>query len=620
MIKELFVLSRKKIFKYLLVLIVLCVGIISKPINTSSEYDNFYNKYSNHLNLIDKENIWPFLPECEEREYLYDHIKYLNQRHDEIQVYVDMAEKKANSSLFKDDVNKIKQELSYQNERLQADVKFEDTYINDKIINNFLSVYGLYIISSILIITLFYDDIKNGQFQIFKTYKNNLKNIFASKMFSYFMFMGFSTIAFILVEIIHLEGNYSVYSMESLSETFVNLSLVEYVALKYLNAFINATLFSTLLMTVLLLTRNLVVTMTSIFLGMLISFFSFGSIMSSFKYFNLYYFMFVDKLQFNGMNILLNIIKIMLCILLIGLFYVLYIKDFSVDIFKKSKKVVLKTTNSILHILRELLIPSKGILAIAVVLLFSVYQYNTFKMTNDYKEVNYQEFKKQYLGPINEDRYEDILIDQKEIQECYEKSFIIWELVEEDPENAAELLMENDTTLYKAKNLENIGRLRVEFEEAMELGLNNLVDNRGANLLVMKDKGIYLFECISILALPLIFVYMSFRKQMTLPSYSTIIETSKTGEKKYLMFSNVLFALLIIINTIIMIVGHIIKIQKVYPINLSYTLKDILFANIGLSLSTTLVIFGIVLVLSVIFVSKISYFVMNKISSNKVNK
>ena len=58
MIKELFVLSRKKIFKYLLVLIVLCVGIISKPINTSSEYDNFYNKYSNHLNLIDKENIY----------------------------------------------------------------------------------------------------------------------------------------------------------------------------------------------------------------------------------------------------------------------------------------------------------------------------------------------------------------------------------------------------------------------------------------------------------------------------------------------------------------------------------------------------------------------------------
>lgn len=302
----------------------------------------------------------------------------------------------------------------------------------------------------------------------------------------------------------------------------------------------------------------------------------------------------------------------MLCIILIGLFYILYVKDFSVDILKRSKKVVLKTTNSILHILRELLIPSKGILAIVVVLLFSIYQYNTFKMTNDYKEVYYQEFKKQYLGPINEDRYEDILIDQKEIQECYEKSFIIWELVEEDPENAAELLMENDTTLYKAKNLENIGRLRVEFEEAMELGLNNLVDNRGANLIVMKDKEIYLIECISILAIPLIFVYMNFRKQMAIPSYSTVIKTSKTGEKKYLLFSNGLFVLLVIFNTILMIYGHIIRIEKVYPIDLSYTLKDILFANVGLSLSNTLFIFGVFIVLTIILFSQISYCLINK--------
>ena len=141
-------------------------------------------------------------------------------------------------------------------------------------------------------------------------------------------------------------------------------------------------------------------------------------------------------------------------------FYVLYIKDFSVDIFKKSKKVVIKTTNAIIHILRELLIPSKGILAIAVVLLFSIYQYNTFKITNDYKEVSYQNFKMNYLGPINEERYQDMLKDQNVIQECYEKSLIIWDLIEKDPINAGELLIENEEILYKAQNFENIEDLQ----------------------------------------------------------------------------------------------------------------------------------------------------------------
>ena len=139
-----------------------------------------------------------------------------------------------------------------------------------------------------------------------------------------------------LTEMIQIEGNYSVYNIKSLSETFMNLDLIGFVAVKYANAFLNTVLFSILLMTVLLLTRNLVVTMTGVFLGMLTSFFAFGSIMSNLKYFNLYFYMFVDKLEFNGMNAFLYVTKLVLCILLIGLFFVLYAKDFSIDIFKKS--------------------------------------------------------------------------------------------------------------------------------------------------------------------------------------------------------------------------------------------------------------------------------------------
>lgn len=620
MIKEFFVLSRKKIFKYLLILIVLCVGITSKPIQTSSEYDNFYNKYSNKLEFFETNGVYRFTPECKERDYLIGHIVYLTGRHDNIASKVEMLEKQLNSSLFVDDSDKLNNELTYQIERLNADVKFYDTYKNEIILNNDILIYCLYIIGIILVISIFYDDIKNGQLQIFKTYKNNLKNIFKFKLLSFLSIMTISTITFMCVEMIQLNGNYSVYNIKSLSETFMNLNLISYIAVKYMNVFVNAILFSIVLITVLQITRNLVVTMISSFLGMLVSFFAYSTTMSNFKYFNLFYFMFADKLQYNGINTTLSITKLCLCILFIILFYLIYVKDFSIDIFKKSKKVALKTTNSILHILRELLIPSKGILAITIVLLFSIYQFNTFKMSLDYKEVSYQEFKKQYLGSINEKRYKDVLDDYEEIQKCYEKSLMIWELVEENPEKAGELLIENDVVLNKARNLENIGRLRVEFEEAMSLELDNLVDDRGANLLVMKDKEIYLIECLSILALPLIFVYMSFRKLMRLPSYSTVIKTSKSGEKKYLLLSNVLFTLLVILNTFIMIIGHIIKIEKYYPLDLSYTLKDILFANIGISLSTTLVIFGVGVVLGIILISKLSYFIINNIYLEKFNK
>lgn len=617
MIKELFVLSRKKTFICLILLIVLCIGISLKPINTSIAYDNFYKIYSNKLELLESDSLWTFLPECKEREYLANQISYLIERDEEITTNIEMLEKKINSTLFKDDLDTLNQELKYENTRLQADVKFYDVYKNDTILNNNTLIYCLYIIGILLIASIFYDDIKNGQLQIYKTYRNNLKDIFKLKLLSYFSLLSISTIIFMLIEMILTNGNNSIYNFESLSETFMDLNMNGYIIFKYLNAMINTVLFSTLFISLLLIVRNLVVICTTFFLTMLASFFAFGNIMSSLKYFNLYYLMFVDKLQYNGVNTVLNITKLSLCIIFIVLFYVIYVKDFSIVIFKKSKKQVLKTTNSIIHGLRELLIPSKGILAIAVVLLFSIYQYNTFKMSYDYEEVSYQNFKVNYLGPINEDRYNEILEEYNEIQDCYEKYIEIQKFAEIDPDKYFDLVAENKEVVIKAQNFENIGKLKTEFEEAMMLGLDNLVDNRGANLLVMKDRGIYLIECISILALPLIFVYISFRKQMTLPSFLTVIKTSKTGEKKYLNLCNLLFTLLVIFNTILMVIGHVIRIEKFYPIDLSNTLKDILFAKISLSLSATLVIFIIISILGIILISKLSYLIMNKSSSNK---
>lgn len=619
MIKEISVLFKKKICKYLILLIVLSFGLSFSHLKTSTVYDNFYNTHYNQLESF-KQPLYALVPECEENNYLITHINYLINRKDAYAFNIDMLEKKMNSSLFKDDIDKLSHELSFEKTRIKEETKFYDTYINEKILKNSLLIYCLYIVGIILIYSLFYDDIQNGQLQIFKTYKNNLKDIFKSKLFAYLSFLSICTLVFMFIEMILLDGNYSVYNMESLSETFININLTGYVAFKYINAFFNIILFSIMFMTLLLVTRNLVVSTTVSFLGMLVSFFSYSTIISNLKYFNLYYFMFADKFQYNGMNTFLNVIKLILCILFIILFYIFYVKDFSVNLFKKSTKTVFKTTNSIAHISRELLFPSKGILAIAVVLLFSIYQFNTFKITSDYKEVYYQKFKEQYLGPINEERYEDILADFDEIQECNEKFLEIQKVADQDIDKYFELMIENEYIANKAQNMDNIIKLKAEFEEAMSLGLKNLVDNRGANLLVMKDKEIYLAECLSILALPLIFVYMNFRKQMTLSSYSNVIKTSKTGEKKYFIFSNLLFVLLTMLNTIIMVVGHITKIEKFYPLNLSYTLKDILFANIGISLSTTLIIFSIVTVLGIFIISKISYFVMDKSSSNIISK
>lgn len=617
MIKEISVLFKKKICKYLILLIVLSLGFSFSHLKTSTVYDNFYNTHYNQLESF-KQPLYALVPECEENYYLITHINYLINRKDAYAFNIDMLEKKINSSLFKDDIDKLRHELSFENTRIKEETKFYDTYINEKILKNSLLIYCLYIVGIILICSLFYDDIQNGQLQIFKTYKNNLKDIFKSKIFAYLSFLSICTLLFIFIETIQLDGNYSIYNMESLSETFINLNLTRYVAFKYINAFFNTILFSTIFMTLLLVTRNYVISLTSAFLGLLVSFFTYSTSMSNLKYFNIYYFMFGDKFQYNGMNTFLYIVRLILCILFIVLFYYLYTKDFSVNLFKKSKKTVLKSTNSIIHILRELLIPSKGILAIAVVFLFSIYQYNTFKMSYDYKEEYYQEFKKQYLGPINDERYEEILDEYDEIQECYLKFMEIQEIAEKDEEKYFELMIKNEDVVIKAQKLENMGKLIVEFEEAMSLGLTNLVDNRGANLLMMKDQKLYLIECLSILVLPLIFVYVNFRKQMTLPSYITVIKTSKTGETKYLLLNNLLYVLLVILNTAIMIFGHLIKIKKSYPINLSYTLKDILLVNIGLSLKTTLFIFSIVVIIGIVIVSMLSYFIMNTSSSNKI--
>ena len=617
MIKELFVLTRKKIFKYLILLIIFCLGLSLTQLKPSSDYDNFYDAYSNQLELFDKDESYQLIPVSNEGEYIYYQLKYLVNRRNKIIMNVDMLERKIESSLFKDDLDELKLELTFEKEKENEEVKFYNTYLNEKILSNNLLIYCLYIMGISLAISIFYDDVKNGQSQIFKTYKNNLKNIFKSKLFSYMFLISICTLAFMFIELILLDGNYSVYNLKSFSETFMNLNLIEFIVLKYLNAFINTILVSTMFMSVLFATRNLVVTMISSFLGMLMSFFAFATTMSNFKYFNLYYLLFVDKLQFNGVNTLLSISKIILCVGFVSLFYLIYLKDFNFDFFKNRKKAGLKSTNVILHILRELLFQSKGILAITIVLLFSVYQVNTFKISSDFKETSYQQYKTNYLGTISNSKYEEILYEYQVVQENYSKFLEIEEIANQNPEQSIQIYRENEDIISKAQNMDNIQRLKAEYEEAMELGLSNFVDNRGSNILLMKDQPIYLLECLSILVVPLVFIYISFRKQMTIPSYSNIIKTSKLGVKNYFNLSDILFVNLTVLNTLIMVVGHIIKVKKYYLLDFSYSLKDILYANSNLSILSAIILFSIIVIFGIIIISKILIYVMYYINSKK---
>mgnify|MGYP003311312938 CR=1 FL=1 len=114
MIRELLNLTRKKISKYLLMIIIFCTVFTLLQLKPSTDYNDFYNTYSSQLEIFKDEGSFLLIPVSNEGDYIYYQLKYLVNRQETIDVNIDMLKRKINSSLFRDDLKQLNKELLFE--------------------------------------------------------------------------------------------------------------------------------------------------------------------------------------------------------------------------------------------------------------------------------------------------------------------------------------------------------------------------------------------------------------------------------------------------------------------------------------------------------------------------
>lgn len=430
--------------------------------------------------------------------------------------------------------------------------------------------------------------------------------------------MFISSLIPLMIELLLCKGNYSVYCFSSLSSTFMDLSIKQYIIYKYLSCFICILLVSFLYLMILLITRNHVISIVILAITGFIEYIAYGfitetNVMMPFKYINLMYWLFFEQGRYLSIGSVSIIVKILLLIVLVTFLFIVYTKGIHIAQIT-SKSFSLRSVDPFAHVIYEVMIEAKGILAVIVILLYAGYNIYNFRITKDSKEEYYQSFKTSYLGEITEEKYQKICEDYEKIDLAYEKAQSIYQQANKDPENASQIYEANLDILDLARNNENIARVRSEYEEAMDQGVQTFVDNRGAQILFMKGQTVFFIQSMLVIVIPLVTVCLYHDRLMHQKERYLLINTSSLGIKVTKKISSICYFLLILISTCLYTGLHIYKVTNKYPVYFTNTLKDLLIMDVPVPVWLALIICELILTMFIFGITRFVSFMKRKIS------
>lgn len=624
--EEIEVFVRKPMIWFSLILFACSIIFTFIQLPDTSVYDALYDEYQESVEAYRNNYFLGKIPSSDATEVLGEQWSYLTKTVANVfPNYVKAAGSRVNSSLFQDEQKETQSELEFEENRLNSGIAFVNIYQNDHVLKNNMIVYTLLLIGIISIISLFYDDIENGTVKLFRTLESHLSNIFLHKWFVYILWMFLLCGIGLCFDLLCTKGNYTIYDLPAFQNTFCNFTVQQYLMWKYLNCFFNCVLLSFLFIVLLLLSRNHVTSIITTGLIIFVSYLSYGNISDGnilmvLKYANIYQWLFADIYEYSSIYRMTFFIKIFLCIVLSCISYFLYINEICTKPLLK-KKISLRSTDPCVHIMREVYAESKGILAIMLVLLFGIYNLQQFQISKGSAADAYQEFKNAYLGEITEDTYQRICEDYDEISEAYEEAQDVYQKAAEislDPETEAmtidQLYMDNALILSKANKMEYISNLKSEYETAMELGTKKLIDDRGGNLILMKEQTVLRVESLIIIIIPLLAVCLYHCALIRKKERYLLINTSSLGLKVTRKLNHMTYFVLIVIDVITAICMHVYKVSTVYTIDYTNTLNDLLLSSVNIPLWAVLLVTGIIIT----FVTYLIILLLEKIMNKSV--
>ncbi len=518
----------------------------------------------------------------------------------------------------------LKMEIERNNYLQSLDYNFSNDYFINQIEKNDIIKITSIVFVLYLMYDVFYDSIKYNLLDFDKTLKFGRKKSYIIKLlvisFVVLVFIVFSTI----LKILFIHG--------SLNDIFVNTgyikalenlqffsSYINYVLLNGLVIYILSLFVGIIFLFILMLTKNMTITITS-FVFLLASGFLFTNYISPnstnniLAYFNIFSIIFMNTLEDNTFNLLSSTLTVAMPLILTSILITILGSLFSYSLMGRTQKrflfrnpsISLKFVSLTIHNLVNLLWNQKLILPIIIVFSYSIYQYQTFSVVKNIGEVSFETYQMQFLGEITDNTF--VIIEE-------EKDKLI------EAEKNLDYLMNNQESLmtiseeemsHRINNKSNLEQVILDIETINNMGNSYYSNDKGAQLLFFVNSKFYNAQFMSILLLLTIIlssVSGGYEKYLGIEelAHTTVKGYKRNSSNKYLLMNG-----FVNITTILVLILNFMKVSS----NFSLDTKAPLLEVINVSNNLTVFQGYIFLSINVLIVTNLLFYITFKLSKH----
>jgi len=571
-----FISELKRLYKNNLIRwIIPCLFITFNLFSASIFYGKENLDYKNELSQMNQVEII-------ENSYLNDQINAYSNYQNDIINRIESNNAKLNMSVFNDEF--VRTQLESENQTLtkiqSMNVEIVPSYAITQFFESYIFSIIILVLCSLLIYSLFFEDILHRSMFLYKSTKNSLNKLFFIKLAVFlFIVIIFTSLC---LGVIFLMTQWDGISLNTpiqwLLDYRFNITMFtlfdQIVLLMFIQAFA-AIFIGVFVLMLVILFRNLSLGYGVTLLFLLSEYFlySFTSVSSSFtvfKYINLYYYLFGTINHVQWVLVANRMFDFSLVSLLFSFalgFIVLLIslcnyKNSSLGFSNHNARgFQVHSTSLVWHEFLRTVFFNKGFLIVLLILIYSLNRYSSFTVSKSQGQLDYELIESRYYGELNETILNKI---SQDIDESH-KALVILTNQNNDGQNQ---LSQNEYQVLdnKARPYTSLLKIKDKMDQLYNAGSKYFIDDNGYDF-IFEDKS-YFSTIIHFLLLTIaISLFISMNVHYEYQRRLTHLYTStKLGHLKKQTFDLIIYYCICFIIVLMVYGLYLLKIQKGYVI------------------------------------------------------
>lgn len=571
-----FISELKRLYKNNLIRwIIPCLFITFILFGASIFYGKENQNYKNELNQTDQ-------IEITQNSYLNDQINAYTNYQNDIKNRIESNNAKLNMSVFNDEL--IRTQLEFENQTLikiqSMNVEIVPSYAITQFFESYIFSIIILVLCSLLIYSLFFEDILHQSIFLFKSTKNSLNKLFSIKL-AVFIFITIM-FTFSCIVVIFLMAKWDGLSLNTpiqwLLDYRFNIIMFtlfdQIILLMFVQAFA-AIFIGIFTLMVVILFRNLSIGYGVTLLFLLTEYFlySFTSVSSSFtvfKYINLFYYLFGAINHIQWVLVANRMFDFSLISLLFSFVLGFIVLSISLRNYKNSslgfsrhkvRGFQVHSTSLIWHEFLRTVFFNKGFLIVLLILVYSLNRYSSFTVSKSQGQLDYELIESRYYGELNETVINKI---SQDIDESH-KALVI--LTNQNNDGQNQLSQDEYQVLdNKARPYTSLLKIKDKMDQLYNAGSKYFIDDNGYDF-IFEEKS-YFSTIIHFLLLTIaISLFISMNVHYEYQRRLTHLYTStKLGHLKKQTFDLLIYYCICFIIVLMVYGFYLLKIQKGYVI------------------------------------------------------